>query len=506
VSSPKKKRTPTVRRNVLANYVGSAATYILSFIFAPIYIRLLGAEAYGLIGFFASIQAVIAIADLGMSATLTRELARRSVGEIGSEETKNLLFSLEVVYFTIGATGAIVLGALSPYFASHWIHYQELEYHVVLTSLLIMALTFALRWCSSLYIAGLVGLQRQVLVNALEVGMAILQYAGVILVLGVAKASVTTFFLYQAALGLLTTLFGRTLLWKSLPRYGNRPRWDRARLAEIKGFAAGVTAISITSIIILQADRIILSRLLPLGVFGYYTFAANAAGILSRVVRPVNQAVAPRINQLVALDDARTLKRFYSLSSQMIAVSVLPVTAVLVALAPQLLMIWTRNQLLTDNVTMVFRILIVGNALNALMYIPFTLQLAYGWTSLTVIINCVWIVLFVPGIFVANMALGIAGVAGLWVALNLIQIIVLVQIMHRRLHPAWKWEWYRNSVASPMLVSAAGGACSLIGRGSTLTVLLTAVAASLATLACSVMILPELRQLSVATWKRFYSK
>ncbi|MBM4126991.1 MAG: hypothetical protein FJ247_06540 [Nitrospira sp.] len=51
---------------------------VLSLVLVPIYIRFLGIEAYGLIGFLVALQAALAIFDLGMGATLNREIARLS--------------------------------------------------------------------------------------------------------------------------------------------------------------------------------------------------------------------------------------------------------------------------------------------------------------------------------------------------------------------------------------------------------------------------------------------
>ena len=44
--------------------------------FTPLYLKLLGVEAYGLIGFYSTLLAMLAFADMGFTATLTREIAR----------------------------------------------------------------------------------------------------------------------------------------------------------------------------------------------------------------------------------------------------------------------------------------------------------------------------------------------------------------------------------------------------------------------------------------------
>ena len=49
------------------------------YLFIPIYLTFLGPEAYGLIGFYTTLLGVLAFTDLGLTATLNREMARLSV-------------------------------------------------------------------------------------------------------------------------------------------------------------------------------------------------------------------------------------------------------------------------------------------------------------------------------------------------------------------------------------------------------------------------------------------
>ena len=68
----------SVKRNIIANYLGSGWIALMSLAFIPFYIRLMGAEAYGIVGVFISLQAMLAVLDLGLSQTLNREMARLS--------------------------------------------------------------------------------------------------------------------------------------------------------------------------------------------------------------------------------------------------------------------------------------------------------------------------------------------------------------------------------------------------------------------------------------------
>ena len=68
----------------------------------PLYIRFLGVEAYGLIGFYLMLQAILQVLDLGLSPTMNREMARYSVQPEKADEARDLVRTLELGYWLIG--------------------------------------------------------------------------------------------------------------------------------------------------------------------------------------------------------------------------------------------------------------------------------------------------------------------------------------------------------------------------------------------------------------------
>ena len=61
-----------LRRNLIANMIGAGWLALSGLIFAPLYIRLLGPEAYGLISFYYLLQAALQVFDFGLSPTMNR--------------------------------------------------------------------------------------------------------------------------------------------------------------------------------------------------------------------------------------------------------------------------------------------------------------------------------------------------------------------------------------------------------------------------------------------------
>ena len=67
-------KTTSLKSNIIANFVGNGWGAIISIIFVPIYLKYIGAEGYGLIGIFASLQVVLSLLDSGLSTTLNKEI------------------------------------------------------------------------------------------------------------------------------------------------------------------------------------------------------------------------------------------------------------------------------------------------------------------------------------------------------------------------------------------------------------------------------------------------
>ena len=75
----------------------------MGFVFAPLYIKYLGVEAYGLIGVFTLLQAWLSLLDMGMTPALGREMARFMAGAHSRESIRDLLRSIEIIALAIAA-------------------------------------------------------------------------------------------------------------------------------------------------------------------------------------------------------------------------------------------------------------------------------------------------------------------------------------------------------------------------------------------------------------------
>src|SRR5271168_688009 len=164
-----RKALPRIRYGLLANFAGLSWSALMQVLCIPLYIKLLGIEAFGLIGFYLMFQAVVQVLDLGLSPTINREMARYSVLPEKGSEARDFVRTLEVGYWLIGVLIAATLLCTSTWVASHWIKANTLPFHSVRQALMLMGILSFFQWPVSFYQGGLMGLHRQVLFNTIRI-------------------------------------------------------------------------------------------------------------------------------------------------------------------------------------------------------------------------------------------------------------------------------------------------------------------------------------------------
>src|SRR4030042_2107312 len=97
----KSQKSISIRRNTFANYIGTACQALLGLVFIPLYIKYLGVESYGLVGFSVSLGAVLRLTDLGLSSTLSREFARYTDLPASASRMRSMLKTVQIIYWGI---------------------------------------------------------------------------------------------------------------------------------------------------------------------------------------------------------------------------------------------------------------------------------------------------------------------------------------------------------------------------------------------------------------------
>lgn len=441
----------SLKKNVIANFLGQGWTALMGLAFVPVYIKYLGVEAYGLIGFYAVLQAWLTLFDIGITQTLNREMARYTAGVHTPQSIHDLLRSLEVISMVLAIAMCLLVWGASNYIAARWLNAQKLSMGEIANAVALMGFVIALRFIEGIYKGALLGLQKQVTVNLVSVVIATARYGGVVAVLAWYSASVKVFFAWQVLSSISSVLVFVFLVYSILPKPNKQPTFSKRAISEIWRFASGMLGISFLALLLTQIDKVLLSKLIALESYGYYTLAATVAGSLALVAMPTTQAIYPKMVEYVAQKKQQELTNLYHLGAQLISVLIAPVAMMLIFFAQDVVYLWSGNINLAKETAPILQPLALGSFLNCLAWMPYQLQLAHGWTGFAVRMNTIAVALLVPAIFLVIPQYGAIGAAWVWALLNAGYLTVGMHYMYKKLLPAEKWSWYWHDVVKQLM-------------------------------------------------------
>lgn len=437
--------------NIIANLIGRIWIAGIGIIMVPLYIKFLGIESYGLVGFYGTLVGSLNILDLGLSITLNRELTKATVEKRDGAEIRSLVLTFEVIYWLIGLVTAAVIVLLAPLIATHWLHVQKIETGVVTHAVMLMGLVVAFQWPISLYNGGLMGLERQVTDNIIMVAMSTIRSAGVLLILWLVSPTISAFFMWQAVTSFLYVFTMRTGLWYYLPKSTGASKFSKQYLVQIWKFAAGVTGIGAISFFLTQIDKIVLSKMLPLSDFAYYTLAFTVANCFGMFVTPINIAIFPRLTAFVTAEDKTSLTLEYHRGCRIVASIIFPVGLVLIVFAKEVLLLWVKDPVTVAHSSLLVQIVVAGAVFNSLMVMPYLLMLAHGQTKFTIYQNTIASIILVPLLFWWVHLYGAVGGAFVWLSVNLGYVLFSIPLIHARWLKGGATTWYIRDTLIPLL-------------------------------------------------------
>ena len=443
----------SVKTNVIANYVGKGLLTLLSIIFIPIYIKYLGIEAYGLIGIYTILLSVMMLVDIGMGQTIVREVAKYSSKVLSLNEIKDTLKTFKYLYLIIGLLLLISIYLAAETIVIRWLNIEKLLFEDVLIAIQLMSAMVFVQWISILYRNSIIGLQYQVWLNMSDVGFAIVSKVGVVFILAFLSPTIIAFLMYQLVISTIQLLVMAVKLNSLIPKTTYSEKFSFSVVKRLWKFASGVALTTIFGTMISQSDKIILSTLLSLKTFGLYTIASVIGRSLGNVILPITLAIRPKLTILYENNNEKELIEFYHKSAQLMSIMSIPLGIILILFSKEILWIWTNDMYIVEEISLIVSLLVTGTLLNGMMHVPYSLQLSAGWSSLSAKSNIVLFFLMIPILILSINKYGMIAAPLVWVSSNLIYVLVIISIMHRRLLITEKWYWYKYDIFYILFIS-----------------------------------------------------
>lgn len=445
----------SLKRNTITNYVGRFYVALIGIVIVPVYLTYLGKEAYGLVAIHSMVQGWMQLLDMGLSTTIAREAACYNAGKYKAYLFKKLFTNITLFFFLIATVivGAGIFG--SGWIANSWLNIEKLPDSEVTYSITVIAGTVALRWATGPFRSVILGFERQVLLNILNIIFATLRFVVVIPVMIVFGKDVTIFFTWQLIISLLELVIFGLICIHYLPAKTEPVEKDEfhALVKPVLKFALSVAFTSGVWVFITQMDKLVLSKLLTLGEYGIFTMMVMAASGITILSSPISQAALPRMTALKAQEEIDALHKVYSQITQFISVLVAPASMILAFFAEPVIFLWTGDLAIAKEGAPILFWYAIGNGLLALSAFPYYLQYAYGDLKLHVTGNVIFAITLIPSIFLAATHYGAFGAALVWFGQNLLYLLGWTWLVHRKFMPGKHLHWVCRDVLPMFVIS-----------------------------------------------------
>ena len=445
----------SLKNNIVASYTSQIYLIFISIAILPIYIKYMGPEAYGLVGFFAMLQGLFNLLDFGLTPTISRQTAQYNAGVETALNFRRLFRALSLIFTVIAILGGGALYLSDNYIATHWLKLDNLNIDDVLFCLEVMAICVALRWMTGLYRGVISGFEHIVWLSVVNSIIATLRFPGVLLYMYYFGFTIKSFFVFQLVIALIEFIVLAAKSFQLLPKVSTQEfiGWSIKPVKPLLGFALTIAVTSSIWVLVTQLDKLVLSGILPLSDYGYFTLAVLVAGGVLQLSAPISGPIMPRLARLHAEAKYKQMVQTYLDATQFIAVIVVTSGIVLAGLAKPVLYAWTGDIELTIKTAPVLILYALGNALLSLVAFPYYLQYAKGNLKYHFIGNLVLIIFLIPSVIWAAKKYGAVGAGWIWLITQAIYLIFWVSYVHRKIEPNINVVWFKSFLPSLISVS-----------------------------------------------------
>jgi len=456
-------RNLSMIRNTGLSYAGQAYALLIGILILPFYLGHLGAEAYGLIGFFAVMQAWLQLLDAGLSPSLVRQIAHfrgQPATATKPYEPGRLLRSFEIIFLPLAVLAVLSIHLGSGWIANQWLHAQELSTTTIVQCISLMGLMVGLKLYATLYKSGLQGLELHAWLNGANILIATLRYFGGLFLVANVSQDPLDFFLFQTAVALIEALIFAAKAYSQMPTPSLLTGFDWTVVKPVLPFAAGMSLTSILWILLTQLDKVLLSNVLLLKEYGYFSLVALVSTGLMTLTNPLVQTLLPRMTMLVAEGRVEDMRALYLNASQFVCSLLFPLSGVIAFHSADLIFAWTGDPEAAQWSRLVLPWYVLGSAIMAVTTFQFFLQYALGQLRLYVWFSLISAALSIPLVTYAALEHGAYGAALAWFGLRMLTFLIWPPMVHKRFAAGLHRHWLQDLLR----ITAMTGLGLLIGE------------------------------------------
>jgi len=218
-------------------------------------------------------------------------------------------------------------------------------------------------------------------------------------------------------------------------------------------FALGLAYTSALWVVLTNIDKLILSSILPLKEYGYFSLIAVVVGGMGALSSPIGTAIRPRMTSLISQGKEREMIALYKKGTQFVAVAGFAASGTVAFFSTELLYAWTGNIEAANWAGPILFWYALGNGMLMVLAFQFYLQFAYGNLKYHIRGNTIFGLIQILVMIMAVYAYGALGAAIAWFLLQAIFLLFWPAYIHSKFASGIHKEWFFKDVL-PMMLSS----------------------------------------------------
>jgi len=430
-------------KNILYNLFGQSILLVLGFIAIKYIFKRLGEDALGIIYFITMLNTLLsAVLNMGIGATTVREVSAHFKKE--SSYIKDMIRTFSFFYWAAYILLAITIFFLAPIIVKNWISLKTMDTDTAIDVIRILGIASFVVLPKSLYISLFRGLQRMEVNNIIDVATMAFQQFGTIIILtfGGNIYQVIYWFALCYALGIISYIIisARFFSFNALI-----PFYYLYVIKRNFNFAFRMMLFTILSTIHGQMDKLIISKLMPVGAVGYYSIAYGTCTKGQLLTGAVIQAAYPSFSELYTQRDHKTLLSQYRKLQDLLCFGIVPIYALIpFVLLPLFSYIFNKDtaKMLLFPTTL----LSIGFYMNGTINIPHIFSLAVGKPEIAVNTNFYALFFVLPITALLIYYYGLKGAGFSFVLYHIFYYIYGVRRICNECLYISIWKWYLHII------------------------------------------------------------
>jgi O-antigen/teichoic acid export membrane protein len=340
--APASHSATRIARNVFSNWGSFGFSMAVNFFVAPIVVGHLGNAGYGVWTLVVSLTGYLGLLDFGVRGAVTRYTARfHTQGD--HDRAGGVASSALAIFAAAGFLAILIALVVSVLFLDAFnIPHEYLRSARIV--LILTGISVAVSLVTGVFGGILVGLQRFDLQNALEVAVAGMRAATIVLVLRSGRG-IVALAAVQLAFTLVRGVAAIVISFRQYPELRIGPaKVKKEHLRLIASFSMFSFLYYVGTNLVFYTDSVVIGAFLPVGMITFFAIGASLVEYSRALVTGISQTMSPLASSLEARGDEEGLRRSLLFGCRTATMVMLPVATTFMIRGGSFIGLWMGPQ------------------------------------------------------------------------------------------------------------------------------------------------------------------